>query len=69
MPVATLPPPATRRAASRRRDSLREPGTDYPRLGGLHGMGEILTRLAERLPESTADAFPNAGENDKLKAP
>jgi hypothetical protein len=31
-------------------------------------MGEILARLAERLPESSADAFPDAGENDKLKA-
>lgn len=67
MPVATLPPPAARRAVSRR-DSLREPGTDYPRLGGMYGMGEILARLAERLPESSADAFPDAGENDKLKA-
>jgi hypothetical protein len=34
----------------------------------MYEIREILTRLAESLPESSADAFPEAGENDKLKA-
>lgn len=67
MSVATLSP-TVRPSQRRRTNPLREPGTDYPRLGGLNSMGDILSRLAERLPAATSAAFPEPAEDDKLKA-
>lgn len=43
-----------------------EPGTDYPRLEGVHSLADVLARLAERLPSATAKAFPPREENEKL---
>lgn len=67
MTVATLPKSNTRRIL-RRAAPLCEPGTDYSRLGGVYAMGDILARLAARLPDSTSAAFPDRAEDDKLKA-
>jgi len=44
----------------------KEPGTDYPRLAGVHTMADVLARLAEQLPPATAKAFPLGSENGKL---